>query len=353
MIDKLRKKRRIDSLPEDVRLRKHRLGRWIYLSLLICFFVWIGDLFIGPLLRLQAHGLVVADRISVAVPFPAQIVDMAVDPGATVRAGDVLARVNSVELTQNIASLTARNAELLIKRVDIERRARVAEAVMPIARDRAGQAETAFETIRDIRKRGDISLAVWTQALQERFVSSERVAELTTEVQMATASVSAADAAIGDSLAALEELRLAYNRGVVTAPEDGIVGLLTARPGDVLTLGQPILALYRSKSYVLAYLETGTLYSVSAGDRVRLSNGFTQATGRVAEVLPVADRLPEEFRNAFQPRGRSQVALITLPEDSTFPLFSKVSISGIGWLSRIIKREAPRHAARSRPGGGP
>lgn len=341
MIKKLRRKQRIDSMPNDVRIHKHRFGRWIYLVLLFGFFLWISDMFIGPLLRLQADGLVVSDRVSVATPFLAQVVEVAIDPGSEVKAGDVLARVNSVDLTQDIASLTARNADLLIKRVDIERRVRIAEAVMPIARDRAGHAETALQTIRDVRKRGDISLAIWTHALQERFTSNQRVAELEAELQMAKTSVTAADAAIGDSLTALEELRLAYNRGVVTAPEDGIVGLSTARPGDVLTVGEPIMALYRSQPYVLAYVETGTLYTVSVGDEVRLSDGFTQTKGWVSEVLPVADQLPEEFRKAFQPRGRSQVIRIDIAKNATFPLFSEVFVSGMGWLAKGTKETRP------------
>lgn len=112
-----------------------------------------------------------------------------------------------------------------------------------------------------------------------------------------------------------------------------MIGLSTARPGDVLTIGQPLMVLYSPQRYVLAYLETGTLYSVSAGDEVQITDGFVQASGRVAEVLPVAEQLPEEFRKVFQPRGRSQVARITLAEGTAFPLFAKVRLSGIGWLS--------------------
>jgi hypothetical protein len=93
------------------------------------------------------------------------------------------------------------------------------------------------------------------------------------------------------------------------------------------------MLLYGTQHYVLAYLQTGTLYSVSAGDEVQITDGFVNARGRVSEVLPVAEQLPEEFRKVFQPRGRSQVARITLAEGTTFPLFAKVRLSGIGWLS--------------------
>ena len=341
MIKQLRQKQRIDSLPNDVRIHKHRFGRWIYLFLLFGFFLWISDLFIGPLLRLQADGLVVSDRISIATPFAAQVVDVTVAPGSKVKAGDVLAQVNSIDLTKDIASMTARNADLLIKRVDIERRTRIAEAVMPIAQDRAVKADAALQTIQDVRKRGHVTQIIWTATLQERFTSNERVAELEAEIHMARTSVSAADAAIADSLTALNELRLAYNSGIVSAPEDGIVGLKAARPGDILPVGEPIMTLYGSKPYVLAYLETGTLYTVSPGDEVRLSNGFTQTKGWVSEVLPVADQLPEEFRKTFQPRGRSQVVRIEIAENATFPLFSEVFVSGMGWLAKGTRETGP------------
>jgi hypothetical protein len=75
------------------------------------------------------------------------------------------------------------------------------------------------------------------------------------------------------------------------------------------------------------------LYSVAPDDQVRITDGFVQASGRVIEVLPVAEQLPEEFRKVFQPRGRSQVARVSLPDDTVFPLFAKVRLSGIGWLS--------------------
>jgi multidrug resistance efflux pump len=333
LIHRLRQKHRIDRLPNDIRGRRSRLGRFVYIVLLFGFFLWLTDLFIGPLLRLEADGLVVAEHISVGVPFAAQVEEVKVTPGAEVKQGDVLARVNSVDLSVDIATLTARNAELLTKRADIQDRLRVAVAVLPIARDRAAESDRALARIRDVRGGGNVSLATWSQALSERFIANERVAELQAESHSAEASLAAVNAALADATRALAQLSEAYGSGIVTAPSEGIVGLSTARPGDVMTVGQPLMLLYRPQRYVLAYLETGTLYSVSAGDEVQITDGFVQANGRVTEVMPVAEQLPEEFRKVFQPRGRSQVARITLAGGTTFPLFAKVRLSGIGWLS--------------------
>lgn len=333
MIRRLHSPRRVDRIDHDPRPISSRIGKWVYLGLLFLFFLWLADLFVGPLLRLEADGLVVSERVSVGVPFTAQVKEIATVPGAEVHRGQVLARVDSVDLSVGIAGLAARNAELLTKRADLEQKVRTAEAVLPIARDRAQQADSALDRLREVREDGRVALATWSQALAERYVANERVAELQAETIASASSLAALDSALADAKRALAELAAAWGSGVVRAIDDGIVGLSMARPGDVVTVGQPLMVVYKPPRQVLAYLETGTLYSVAPGDRVRISDGFHRTEGRVLDVLPVAEQLPEEFRKIFQPRGRSQVARVALDDDTAFPLFTKVRLSGIGWLS--------------------
>jgi multidrug resistance efflux pump len=236
LIRRLRSSSRVDRLPNQVRDRRPGFGRYVYLALLFSFFLWLTDLFIGPLLRLQADGLVVAEHTSVGMPFAAQVDEINVTPGAQVKQGDLLARVSSIDVSVEIATLTARNAELLAKRAEIQDRERVASAVLPIARDRASEADRALDRIRDVRDTGNVSLATWSQALSERFTASERVAALQAEALSADASLAAVNAALAEAARALAQLSSAYGSGRVTAPADGIVGTSTARPGDVLTL---------------------------------------------------------------------------------------------------------------------
>lgn len=333
MIKRLRDRPLVHTDRTEPRRKVSVFGRWIYIGLLSMFFVWVFDLFLGPLLRLRADGLVVAEHMTISVPFPAQVLDVAVTPGARVTRGTPLAGLHSVEIIQNLATLTARHAELQTNRVDIERRARVAKAVLAVADDRAGEAVDAVRRIRDYRETGNVAILTWSGALQEQYNAKERMAAMQEELRSAEAGLITVDAALANAAGALGDLRRVYNGGIVTAPEDGIIGLRTARPGDVVPFGNSLMVLYLPRPHVLAYLETGTLYSVAPGDEVRVSDGFTSTLGRVAEVLPVADTLPEEFRKAFQPRGRSQVARIELHSETPFPLFAKVRLTGIGWLS--------------------
>ncbi|MCP5364651.1 MAG: biotin/lipoyl-binding protein [Hyphomicrobiales bacterium] len=329
----MRTRQRIETGAIDVRRRVSRFGRWVYIGLLALFFLWIFDLFAGPLLRLNADGLVVAEHVSVAVPFTAQVTDVHVMPGSRVNEDDLLARVHSVDLQQSLAMLSARLADLKTRRVDIARKADVARAVLTVASHRNAESEKTIGRITDIRNGGHVSLNTWSQALNDRFDAKERMVALQAEAETAGTGLTAIDAALNKAEAAVDDLRSAYNGGLIKAPASGIIGLRTARPGDVVPVGMPMMVVYLPAPHVLAYLETGTLYTIKPGDEVEISDGFTTATGHVGEILPVADTLPEEFRKAFQPRGRSQVARIVLNDDGPFPLFAKVKLTGIGWQS--------------------
>lgn len=336
MIRRLRRSTPADTLRNDARPTRGRFGRWIYLALIAAFFLWVGDLFIGSLLRLRADGLVVAEHVSVAVPFAAQVVGTEVEPGGRVEAGAVVARVSSVALAQDIALLTARNADLLVRRLELERETRVAEAVLPVARHRAGEAESALKKIESYRGKGDIGLTLWMQTLRDRFETKERVAELRASLASAGGALDAVTGAITDATTALDDLRGAYGDGLIRAPVAGTIGLRMARAGEVVGAGQPLLVLYRPERFVLAYLKTGGLYTVKPGDRVELSSGFVQTTGIVSDVLPVADQLPPEFQKTFQPRQRGQVVRITVADPAGLPLFAKVTVAGPGWMSGLI-----------------
>jgi multidrug resistance efflux pump len=336
LIRRLRRAQPVDTLRGDARPTKGRFGRWVYVALIAAFFVWLGDLFMGSLLRLRADGLVVAEHVSVAVPFAAQVVETDATPGGRVEAGNVVARVTSVDVAQDIALLTARNADLLVRRLELERETRVAEAVLPVARHRAGEAESALRKIRGYRGDGDIALTLWMQTLRDGFETKERVAELSASLQRAGDALDVVGGAIADATSALHDLREAYAGGVIRAPITGTVGLRLARPGEVVHPGEPLLVVYRPEPFVLAYLETGGLYTVRPGDAVELSSGFIETTGTVTEVLPVADQLPPEFQKTFQPRQRGQVMRIAVADPARLPLFAKVTVSARGWLSDLF-----------------
>ena len=79
--------------------------------------------------------------------------------------------------------------------------------------------------------------------------------------------------------------------------------------------------------YVLGYLPTGGLYTVTAGDRVEISTGLRTMPGTIARVELFAAALPREFQRSFIPVERQQVIRIEFASGVELPpLFTKVQI---------------------------
>ncbi len=353
MLTTLHRRPPLDRFPNDVRSVRRRIGRWIYLALVIAFFAWLIDLFVGPLVRLRAEGLVSADRIAIGVPFATQVVEVLPPPGARVQDGEVLAVINSPQVLETLASLSARVAENGTRAAELRMKAEVAKLVSPIASERAHEAARSLAQIRDIKAPGSVSLYNWATILRERYDSQQVAAEISAEQKALVREISELDRTQAEAVKALDSLRASYADGILAAPADGIVGPHVARPGEVLAPGQSPLDLYVGQPYVLAYLTTGALFEVATGQPVLVADGFKEARGHIVEVLPMADKLPPEFQKSFEPAARGQLLRIELDDRVAFPLFSKVMVKNAGWAALIPGRATWRWLSGVMPSRGP
>jgi hypothetical protein len=105
------------------------------------------------------------------------------------------------------------------------------------------------------------------------------------------------------------------------------VSRLAADKGAVVRAGEPLIEIYGLPNYVLAYLPTGGLYTVAAGDPVEISTGLRTMPGTIVRIEPFAAALPREFQRSFIPVERQQVIRIEFaPGVELPPLFTKVQI---------------------------
>jgi multidrug resistance efflux pump len=325
MITQIRDRERADRFLNDVRSnqkKQRNYGRYIYLTAVVCLFLWLLNLLLGSYLWLRAEGLVVSDHVVVASPYDVQVFDVAVQPGQQVRAGELLARINSPQVSELMATLTARQAELAI-------RLEVSEALTQTAQERLAETEAQLQRVNLARDgRGFVSDSFLAGIQKDHYAAMTESAWRTAERRVASKQWTQLQQTQEEARVALDKLRSSYNDGVIIASMDGIVGPTVAVAGDVITSGDHLMRLYVGEKYALVYLETGTLYNVGIGDRVEVAGGFTQTTGQIVEVLPLTVPLPSEFQKAFRPPSRGQVARIALDRSDIFPIASKISIVG-------------------------
>jgi len=318
-----------DNFANDVRASRRKWGRYIYMLLVLGVAVYLGQLFAGPYIWLDAGGLVAADRVVVSPANEAQVVGVLVNAGERVKKGQLLGYVHSAITTQNLADLRTRYADAAAKVAALNIQLNVANSVERLAQDRQKIARENYTKL--VANRGFATDLTVQASMQQLYDAELQVATYRAQRDAASKQLAILNATLSDAQEAIDSIQQRYSEGKIYADDDGIIGAQLAQKGDVLKPGDLFVEMYVGQPYVLGYLETNTLYKINPGDQVNINSGFRATLGVVTEVRPIAVQLPPEFQRTFRPRGRGQVVKIEMTE-ADFPLSTKVQISSDNYL---------------------
>lgn len=191
-----------------------------------------------------------------------RVLKMHVDHGDTVRAGQLVAEMDPVDLSE---------------------RARSAEAQAREAESRARTAQASFERYRDLAAR--------------KFVSAEAADARRNEADVAAGALAAARATAQGARAQLGNSRL-------TSPVDGIVVAREAEPGSTLVAGQAALRIVDPRSlWIMARIDQGRARGLRVGQKasIELRSARSQMLpGTVARIDLQSDAVTEERLVAVQ-----------------------------------------------------
>lgn len=231
-----------------------------------------------------------------------------VDVGDAVKAGQLLAEMDPVDLDKRVASAAAaatRGQSAVV----------TAQAQVNDARSRQALAASESQRYVDLGNKNFVSQSVVDTKLQQQ--------------QSADAQLAAAESTLVSArqdLARLEADRAGaqQQRGNIRllAPVDGVVTARDAEPGSTVIAGQSVLKLQEPGSlWVTLRLDQGR----SAGLRVGLpaeitlrSNPDEVLTGKVARIEPISDSVTEE--------RIAQVAFDSLPQGVTNNEMAEVNL---------------------------
>ncbi len=269
--------------------------------LLLAALVWVA-LRTGPMAPVrvtvtQAHqgriepslfgiGTVEAQRSYLLGPTtPGRVLSVAVDVGDRVRADQVLAEMDPVDLEERLAASTAA----------------IARAGRNVAAAEAQRQDTqARQSLADLNARRYDELA------RQEFVSESAVQAKAQELASATAALLGSEASLGAARHDLERLQaeragLQQQRANVrlVAPVDGVVISRDAEPGATVVAGQPVVRIVDPDSlWIRLRIDQGRSAGLASGLAahivLRSSPGTPPRPGAVARVEAVSDSVTEE-----------------------------------------------------------
>lgn len=232
-----------------------------------------------------------------------------VDVGDRVKAGQVLAEIDPIDLDERMRSLEASYARAQSAVIAAEAQRKDTQARRELARLNAKR---------------------YLDLGEKRFVSSSAVESKQQELTSAQAAQESADANLLGARQELTRLK-ADQEGLrqqrqnlrLVAPQDGIVTSRDAEPGSTVIAGQSVVKLIEPESlWVKVRLDQGRSRGLAVGLPAQISlrsNLTATLSGKVVRVEPVSDSVTEE-RIAF-------VALEKLPSGLTVGELAEVTVN--------------------------
>jgi len=207
--------------------------------------------------------IVAGEEAQVAPRIMARLLEVRVREGDSVRAGQILAVLDSRELDDAVAQ---------------------AGAGLTAASEGVAAAEAAWEAQRDATERDRvlheakaISDEQWERSGAAERASRARLEAARAELEMARKRHDQA------------RTRRGYSR--LTAPFDGQITARLADPGDLAVPGKPVLAVARREGIrVRASLPVGDLAILAVGDPVTIRADGRSITAKVSRIVPATSR---------------------------------------------------------------
>ncbi|MET4207456.1 HlyD family efflux transporter periplasmic adaptor subunit [Bradyrhizobium sp. LA2.1] len=259
----------------------------------------------GALLYVMRHsappaaivGVVRATEIRVEPEVNGQLVSIAVEKGASVKAGDVVARLSAVELTAQADQARAALASAVASRNNVYagvRREHVNSLKAAIAKAgaRLDYVQAQLTRTSTLARQSFESQQSLDQA--ENDVASARagVAEAQANYDAAVAGPTREERAIADAqvqaaASAVAVLERRLDKMVLRAPADGVVSVIAAEVGENVRAGQPILMVEAAGRQWLSFnVREDHLDRLSMGETANvMRNGANSATKAVITEL--------------------------------------------------------------------
>jgi HlyD family secretion protein len=245
-------------------------------------------------------GVVRATEIRVEPEVTGQLASIAVEKGAHVHAGDILARLSAIELTAQVA----------------QARAALAEATASRNNTYAGVRREQIDSLKDEINKGkarlEYSEAQLTRAAtlaRENFQTQQALDQAENDAAAARADVTEAqanydaavagptqeeraiaDAQVQAAAAAVAVLERRLEKTILRAPADGVVSVIAAEIGENVRAGQPILMIEETgKQWMSFNAREDYLRGLAVGATVDVVGGgsASKTKGRVTELRPL------------------------------------------------------------------
>jgi HlyD family secretion protein len=288
-------------------------------------------------------GVVRATEVRVEPEVDGQLVSIAVEKGAHVRAGDVLARLSAVELTAQAGQARAALASATADRSNVYagvRREQVASLKDQIAKAsaRLDYVQAQLTRTSTLARQSFESQQSLDQAENDAASARADVAEAQANYDAAVAGPTREERAIAEAqvqaaASAVAVLERRLEKTILRAPADGVVSVIAAEVGENVRAGQPILMVEAAGKQWLSFnVREDYLGGLTVGETVSVTrNGADGAIKSViTELRPLGVFATWQAERVIGDHDRNTLRLRLDPEGESAGLEPGMTV----WIER-------------------
>lgn len=242
------------------------MPRWIGIILLLLFTGtsgWFAWLYLQepelPEGFASGNGRIEATETDIASKLPGRLVEVLVEEGDTVTAGQIVGRMDIKSLQARLKEANAR----------VEQARRERDQALALVRQRDSECALAQKELKRSRTLYKKDTGIISQDKLDRDAAAAEVAEAMCTA--ARAQLAKTDAMINVAIAEVEHIQVELDDSALEAPASGRVLYRLAEPGEVLPAGGKILTILDlSNVYMTIFLPTWQAGKVAIGAEARI-----------------------------------------------------------------------------------
>lgn len=300
----------------------------------------------------SGNGRIEATEVDVATKLPGRVAEILVDEGDFVKAGDVVAKMDTQVLQAQLAQAQAevrraQNAQLTAESLVAQRTSEksTAEAVVAQRQAELTAAQKRFTRTEQLVKRNalpqqqlDDDRAVMQSAQAALAAARSQVVSAQAGISAARSQVIEAQSAIEAATASTVRLQADIDDSLLKAPRNGRVQYRVSQPGEVLAAGGKLLNMVDlADVYMTFFLPSGQAGKVELGQEVHLVIDAVPEyviPAKVSYVASVAQFTPKTVETAnereklmFRVKARLDPGLL-----AKYITYVKTGVPGMAYL---------------------
>jgi HlyD family secretion protein len=300
----------------------------------------------------SGNGRIEATEVDVATKLPGRVAEILVDEGDFVKAGDVVAKMDTQVLQAQLAQAQAevrraQNAQLTAESLVAQRTSEksTAEAVVAQRQAELTAAQKRFTRTEQLVKRNALPQQQLDDDRAAMQSGQAALAAARSQVVSAQAGISAARSQVIEAQSAIEaatastvRLQADIDDSLLKAPRNGRVQYRVAQPGEVLAAGGKLLNMVDlADVYMTFFLPSGQAGKVELGQEVRLVIDAVPEyviPAKVSYVASVAQFTPKTVETAnereklmFRVKARLDPGLL-----AKYITYVKTGVPGMAYL---------------------